>query len=78
MVFVVALLETPLNLRVPSLEPPIYPTDLPPEQPLQERILAPLDKVLEEDSASGVVSAGPGVHACWLEMTQLGSFVCGS
>lgn len=75
--FVVALLEMPLNWRMPSLEPPTYPTDFPPEQPLQERVLAPLESVLEEDSASGVVSAGPGAQACWLEMVQLVSLVCG-
>jgi hypothetical protein len=74
-VFVVALLEMPLNLRVPLLEPPIYPTDFPPEQPLQVSDTAPLDNVFEEDSASGVVSAGDGVQDCWVEMTQLSSLV---
>ena len=74
-VLMVALLVIPLNWRVPSLEPPIYPTDLLPEQPLQESITAPLDKVLEEDSASGAVCVGEVVQAAWLEMTQLSSFV---
>lgn len=74
-VLVVALLVIPLNWRAPSLEPPMYPTDLLPEQPLQERVTAPLDKVLEEDSASGAVCVGEVVQAsCW-EMTQLSSFV---
>jgi hypothetical protein len=76
-VFVVALLEMPLNWRVPLLEPPIYPTDFPPEQPLQVMVTAPLDNVLEEDSASGVVCAGEGVQDCELDMTQLSSLVCG-
>lgn len=51
-----------MNPIVPSLDPPMYPTDLPPEQPLQDRVTAPLDKLLLGDSASGVVSAGPRDH----------------
>jgi hypothetical protein len=63
----------PLNWRVPLLVPPRYPTDFPPEQPLQERITAPLDNVLEGDSASGMVFVWEGVQGCCSERIQLSS-----
>ncbi|MAD84935.1 MAG: hypothetical protein CL912_18410 [Deltaproteobacteria bacterium] len=53
-------LVTFVNVRVPPGGPPIYPMSLVPEQPEQSRDLAPDDSVLVLDSASGVVSEGPG------------------
>ena len=58
-VVVATVLEIPSNVNVPPGEPPMYPTDSEPEQPEQDRIMAPLARILEEDSASGVVSLGP-------------------
>lgn len=53
-------LVTLVNVRVPPGEPPMYPMDFPPEQPLQSSDLAPFVSVLILDSASGEVSLGPG------------------
>lgn len=70
------LLEMLGKVRIPPALPPIYPTDLPPEHPEQDRTFAPPDRVLLEASPSGVVSLGPvlQVPACTL-MTQFTSFV---
>ena len=61
-VVVATVLEIPSNVNVPPGEPPIYPTDLEPEQPEQDCTLAPLATTFEEDSASGVVSEGPALQ----------------
>ena len=56
-------LEIPLKVNVPpGLGPPIYPTSLAFEQGEQDNILAPPAQELADDSASGVVSEGPGVQ----------------
>jgi hypothetical protein len=47
---------------LPPGEPPIYPMDSEPEQPLQEATFAPPERVLALASASGVVSLGPVAH----------------
>jgi hypothetical protein len=77
-----ALLSTPTIRSVPSDGPPIHPTAWAPEQPLQEVVFAPLERVLVEDSASGLVSVGPAVHVPWRGRIQFtwfcwGDFVSG-
>jgi hypothetical protein len=53
------VLEIFENVRVPSVLPPIYPTDSDPEHPEQDITFAPPVSTLLDDSASGVVSVGP-------------------
>lgn len=77
MLLVDALLSTPTIRSVPSDGPPIQPTALPPEQPLQEMTLAPLERALVEDSASGLVSVGPGVHVPCKGRIQFTWLCCG-
>jgi hypothetical protein len=69
-----ALLSTPTIFSVPPDGPPIQPTAWLPEHPLQETAFAPLESTLVEDSASGVVSAGPGVQVPWRGRIQFTSF----
>lgn len=56
------MLDIEGKVRVPPTDPPMYPISEEPEQPLQDTVLAPEARMLEELSASGVVSLGPDFH----------------
>jgi hypothetical protein len=49
---------TPLKVNVPAELPPRYPIAVLPEQPLQETVLAPPERVLVDASASYELSLG--------------------
>ena len=75
-VVVETLLEISGKVRMPFELPPMYPTDSEPEHPEQDRIIAPPERILLEDSASGVVSLGPVVHVpADMSRIQFTSFV---
>ena len=55
----------------------MYPTDSEPEQPEQAWTTAPLARMLEDDSASGVVSEGPTLQVpAEMERIQFTSLCC--